>query len=68
LSPYDVYALRYARSTGPKAQRFHSYAEPDGQDPMGTDFYFWLVPGHNPAVMDRYALVADECADLARPR
>ena len=51
MSPYDVYALRYARSTAPKAQRFHRYTEPDGQDPMGTDFYFWLVRDYHHTVL-----------------
>lgn len=27
----------------------------------------WVVPGHDPAVMERFALAAPECADLTRP-
>jgi glyoxylase-like metal-dependent hydrolase (beta-lactamase superfamily II) len=46
MSAREVYALRYATSSSPKAQKFHRYSdhgEPDGDDPYGMDFFFWLV-------------------------
>jgi glyoxylase-like metal-dependent hydrolase (beta-lactamase superfamily II) len=49
---YEVYALRYAKSTGTKAQKYHRYSALGVADqPIGMDFYFWLVRNNDRTVL-----------------